>query len=459
MKLTDSISRQIREVEQVDGRVTLYSCGPTVYDHAHIGNLRTFILDDTLRRALSTGHGQKFRAVMNITDIDDKTIGRAREEHPELPTQEALGLTTRHYEDLFLNDLEKVGVDLSLVNIVRATDQIEGMQALIKHIYKNGFAYVSEDSVYFDLAAYRKAAHKYGRLVSVDYEAQARIDNDDYDKQNAQDFVLWKAKKGDEPSWDFELDGQGMPGRPGWHIECSAMAADNLGLPLSLHSGGVDLKFPHHENELAQTEAAEGRPLTQAFVHYGHLFVDGRKMSKSLGNFYRLQDIVDHGYHPLAFRLLVLQERYEGELNFTWEKLDQATQNLLDLNAWADLQFQGLISSTDIYDQALATVQLSIKHNMNTVAATAEVLQLASAESPDSASIKNIVGKLDQLLGLRLSRRIDITSEQRQLIVKREAARQAKNFTASDTIRDQLAEQGIAIDDTPAGPRWRRTSI
>lgn len=433
-----------------DGKFSLYSCGPTVYDHAHIGNLRTFIMDDTLRRALRFEHGQSFRAVMNITDVDDKTIARARQDHPELPVDQALAKTTRHYEDLFLNDLAKVGVDTSLVTIVRATEQIPGMLDLIRRIHKAGLAYVSDGSVYFDLAAYRKAGHPYGVLVNVDYEAQARIDNDDYDKQSAQDFVLWKGQKDGEPAWDFELEGQKLPGRPGWHIECSAMAADNLGLPLSLHSGGIDLKFPHHENELAQTQAGEGGPLTAAFVHFGHLFVDGRKMSKSLGNFYTLADITDRGYHPLAFRLMVLQERYDSELNFTWEKLGQASQNLLDLYAWADRQFQNAGTA----NQDIKPVAQALKNNLDTPAALEHLFSLT-----DHTPSRQLLVELDAWLGLRLSHRQDVTAEQKQLLADREAARQARNFAKSDDIRDELAAQGIGIDDTPEGPRWRRTVL
>jgi cysteinyl-tRNA synthetase len=449
MKLTDSITNQIKELQPQNGKVTLYSCGPTVYDHAHIGNLRTFILDDTLRRVLRAEYSDEFSAVMNVTDIDDKTISRAKEEHPDLPIGEALKQTTRQYEELFLHDLEQVGVDLALVKIVRATDQIAGMLELIRGIHQAGFAYISDKSVYFDLTAYRKAGNTYGVLVNVDYDAQARIDNDDYDKQSAQDFVLWKGQKDGEPGWDFELDGQKLPGRPGWHIECSAMAADSLGLPLSLHSGGIDLKFPHHENELAQTMAGEGGALTQSFVHYGHLFVDGRKMSKSLGNYLTLKEVVARGYHPLALRLLALQERYDSELNFTWEKLDQATGILLDLYAWADSRFSE--KPTDL--ETVEVVKL-LNEDLNTPAALEHLLSLTT-KAPSNESLQ----KLDELFGLKLSGRRDITAEQKQLIEDRETTRQAKDFSKADQFRDALAEQGIAVDDTPAGPRWRRTHI
>jgi cysteinyl-tRNA synthetase len=467
MKLTDSITNQIKELQPQNGKVTLYSCGPTVYDHAHIGNLRTFILDDTLRRVLRAEYSDEFSAVMNVTDIDDKTISRAKEEHPDLPIGEALKQTTRQYEELFLHDLEQVGVDLALVKIVRATDQIAGMLELIRGIHQAGFAYISDKSVYFDLTAYRKAGNTYGVLVNVDYDAQARIDNDDYDKQSAQDFVLWKGQKDGEPGWDFELDGQKLPGRPGWHIECSAMAADSLGLPLSLHSGGIDLKFPHHENELAQTVAGEGGALTQSFVHYGHLFVDGRKMSKSLGNYHTLQDVVERGYHPLAFRLLILQERYDNELNFTWEKLDQATQNLLDLYAWSDLQFQLPNGGNLIVGEPLRRLSEvaneTLSNDLNSSKFLEFILEisskhLASDKLPQDA-FKKLLNKLDEYTGLSISRRQDITPEQKQMIADREAARADKDFAKSDQLRDQLAEQEIAVDDTPAGPRWRRTKI
>jgi cysteinyl-tRNA synthetase len=432
------------------GVVTIYTCGPTVYDHAHIGNLRTFILDDILRRAVDASDNE-LQAVMNITDIDDKTIARSQQEHRDLGPMEALIESTRHYEELFIEDLEAVGIDTSLVTLVRATDSMPEIQVMILAIWDKGYAYESEGSIYFDLAKYRASGHDYGRLTNVDYSPRARIDNDEYDKNEARDFVLWKAAKDGEPFWDFQLHELDLPGRPGWHIECSAMATANLGQPITIHTGGIDLKFPHHENEIAQTTGATDNDLTQIFVHYNHLYVDGRKMSKSLGNFYTLADITEKAYDPLVFRILTLQASYASELNFTWESLDAARHSLLNLYAWADLTHQ-LDPTLDT--EALAKVTEDINNDLDTPAALTRIF----GYSEEVPSYELLLG-LDKLLGLEFSTRADITDAERTLINHRQTARLNKDFDTSDKLRLELVALGLEIDDTPIGPRWRRTII
>lgn len=451
MRLHDSLTNQLADLSSDTSQpITLYSCGPTVYDHAHIGNMRTFILDDLLRRTLQAA-GYQVKAIMNITDIDDKTIAKSRQEHPELGPMEALSETTRAYEDVFKRDLEAVGVDLSLIKFVRATDSIPQMQAMIQLIYDRGFAYVADGSVYFDLKKYRQAGHQYGRLTNVNYSAQARIDNDEYEKNEAQDFALWKGAKDGEPFWEFALNDHDVPGRPGWHIECSAMALDNLGQPLSIHSGGIDLKFPHHENEIAQVVAATGEDFTRIFTHHNHLYVDDRKMSKSLGNFYTLENITAKGYSPLAFRLLTLQASHTSQLNFTWQSLEAAQNALVNLYAWADLLHQHEAmeaGASPNYDAALTS-------DLDSPRALAMLAEFAGDIMPR----QDILESLDRALGLRLSGRPDITPEQKQLIAERETARAAKDWTKSDELRAQLAEQNLEVLDTPTGPRWRRTAL
>jgi cysteinyl-tRNA synthetase len=448
MKLYNTLSSDLAKVEpDANNTVTMYSCGPTVYNHVHIGNLRTFIMDDLLRRALDAA-GYQLKSIMNITDVDDKTIAKSQVEHPDLEPMEALKLTTHHYEKLFFDDLAAVGVDTSLFKVVRATESIPEMQQMIAEIFAHNFAYISDSSVYFDLKKYQAAGHKYGRLANVNFSAQARIDNDEYDKSEAQDFVLWKAAKPGEPSWPFELDGQNLPGRPGWHIECSAMAIAGLGQSIQIHTGGIDLKFPHHENEIAQTVAATGHDFCQIFTHHNHLLVDGRKMSKSLHNFHTLADITAKGFHPLAFRLLCLQAGHGNELNFTWESLEAAQNTLLNLTSLADISSQFKGSSLSLVEDIDNSSEL-INNDLN----SAEMMAYAFENDP------GLILYTEQILGLGLANRPNITPAQKQLIADREAARAAKDWPKSDDLRAQLAKEGIEIDDTPAGPRWRRASL
>ena len=471
MKLSDTLTSTVAELESVGikpgDEVTLYSCGPTVYNHVHIGNLRTFISDDLLRRSLIAA-GYRVKAVMNITDVDDKTIAGSQAEHPDLGPMEALLETTRAYEQLFLADLQAVGVNTSLITIVRATEQIEPMQAMIRQIYDRGFAYESEGSVYFDLAKYQAAGNKYGQLVKVDFTPQARVDNDEYDKNEARDFVLWKAAKDGEPFWEFTLGEHDLPGRPGWHIECSAMALANLDTqPITIHSGGIDLKFPHHENEIAQTIGATAQPFTRLFTHHGHLFVDGRKMSKSLDNFYTLGDITAKGVHPLAFRLLALQAAHTAELNFTWESLTAAQNTLGNLYAWADLRHQANLSElrlepTIIVD-VLAKLTASLADDLNSAAALAELFRFSLSVAPgmryDDEDSAEIYGAIDRLFGLQLDVRPDITDDLKALISERQTAKELRDYATSDRLRAQLERKGIGVGDTPNGPRWTRLNL
>jgi cysteinyl-tRNA synthetase len=465
VKLTDSISNTLKDLPQ--GKITLYSCGPTVYNHAHIGNLRTFIMDDVLRRGLKAA-GHDVQAVMNITDIDDKTIATSQAEYPDLEPMEALQKSTAHYEKMFLDDLVAVGVDLKGISIVRATERIPQMQAMIDHIAAKGFAYVSDGSIYFNLGKYREAGNAYGVLVNVDYEAQARVDNDEYDKQSAQDFVLWKAAKDGEPFWEYDFNGQSLPGRPGWHIECSAMALDELGdPPISIHSGGIDLKFPHHENEIAQVGAATSKPFCDIFVHHNHLYVDGKKMSKSLNNFYTLEDITAKGFSPLAFRLLALQAHHSSDLNFTWESLEAAQNTLANLAAWADLKHQQSLSAVRLGNDEIQdfTNELTstVANDLDTVTALAKLFQFTLKTTPgmtfDEEDFDEILAYLDDVLMLGLSKRDTVDDDVLDLIKEREEARAAKEYALGDTYRTKLRKLGIEVDDTPNGTRWRRSSL
>ena len=481
LKITNSLTPDLGPqplAKKLGQTITMYSCGPTVYDHAHIGNLRSFISDDLLRRTIAEVYGRDhLKAIMNITDIDDKMITRSREKYPELAASDpnaALHKLADVYTEAFMRDIAAVGVDTSLFTLVRATDQIPAMQDMIRQISDNGLAYISEGSVYFDLSRYRES-HVYGLLAHVDFTSQrSRVDNDEYDKDQAQDFVLWKTHKVGEPSWDFEFvgvdsDGQvaigNLPGRPGWHIECSAMSMA-LGVPFDIHTGGIDLKFPHHENEIAQTMAATGKPMARVFVHYNHLFVDGRKMSKSLGNFYTLPQIEDRGYSPLAFRMLCLQAHYASELNFTWESLEAAQNLLLRFNAWSDLQFQDILESDNHVDETYAPVISKVNQelqvNLQTWIGLGWILGAVNAAEQHGHKKHELIRLLivlDSILGLHLSDHVDLERGTKELIYSRQIAKDTKDFATADLLRDELAAQYIEIDDTPNGSRWRRTQI
>lgn len=455
----------------VRNRARIYSCGPTVYDHAHIGNLYAYIFADTLHRTVQLSGFDVIHA-MNYTDVDDKTIKRSREKYPDKNPREALKNLTDEYIQLFLDDMQQIGNDVKSLVFLRATDDnvIDGMRQLITNLYAAGFAYIADDGVYFSIEAYRKSGKTYGQLVelTLDNTSESRIQNDEYDKESAHDFALWKLQKAGEPSWEFKLDGHEMNGRPGWHIECSVMSRLALGQPFDIHTGGVDLIFPHHENEIAQSTACENDPLmANFFTHNEHILVDGKKMAKSAQNFYTLQDIIDHGFDPLAFRLLVLQAHYRSQLHFSWENLEAAQNRLKDIRAVADLRFQPSIDyMPDEVDQMFKTTREEIKsailEDLNSPVALASLSKFVDYLS--NVPIPGVGGKytdgfltfLDSIFGLKLGSRTDITDEQKQLIKEREKARNTKNWEKSDELRERLKLQNLGLRDTPTRTIWYR---
>lgn len=470
MKLYNTLTRKLQDVTPLrDNLVRIYSCGPTVYDHAHIGNLSTYIYSDTLQRAVSMA-GYSVQRAMNYTDVDDKTIRRSRERYPDADPHVALKLLTDTYISIFIEDMQRIGNDTEHMVFIRATDPqtITGMQKLISDLHANGFAYVADDGVYFSIDAYRKAGKTYGQLseITAADTSKSRIQNDEYDKDSVHDFALWKTQKQGEPAWDFTLDGHSLKGRPGWHIECSVMSRQALGQPFDIHTGGVDLIFPHHENEIAQSTATEDSPvMASLFMHNEHTLVNGKKMSKSAKNFYTLTDITDKGYDPLAFRVKVLQSHYRNASNFTWESLDAAQNLLTNLRAWADLKHQPHAEGQDRqqigknYAAALKTMQTAIDDDLNTSRALGELASLANqAETHgiDRDKLQALLNIADRLFGLQLSNRPTITDTQKHLIVERQMARDAKDWARSDQLRDELKEQGINVRDTANGPLWSR---
>lgn len=467
MKLYNTLTRKLDALQPLQGKdVRIYTCGPTVYDHAHIGNLSAYIYSDTLHRALSMA-GYTVQRAMNYTDVDDKTIRRSKEQFADADPLVALKLVTEKYIGLFLKDMERIGNNVSDLTFLRATDPeaIKGMQELITALHDKGFAYVADDGVYFSIDAYRKSGKVYGQLseITAADTAEARIHNDEYDKESIHDFALWKTQKADEPAWEFSLDGHDLTGRPGWHIECSVMSRQALGQPFDIHTGGVDHIFPHHENEIAQSTALESNPTMAAmFVHSEHMLVDGRKMSKSAQNFYTLAEITEKGYDPLAFRVKVLQSHYRNAVNFTWESLDAAQNLLNNLRAWADLKHQPNSEQPgtgQAYAPALKKIQAAIADDLNTSVALAELAALANqseAQGIDAVKIQHMLNIADALFGLQLSKRPNISDTQKQLIEERQTAREAKDWARSDNLRDQLKAQGIVVRDTSNGPIWSR---
>lgn len=451
----NSLSRRVEDFKPIKaGEVSLYTCGPTVYDHAHIGNLRTYVFEDTLRRTLKST-GLNISHVMNITDVDDKTIKRSRQKYPADEPNVALKKLTTEYEKLFYEDATRVGIDLSDSKVVKATDHISDMQELIRQIPTK---YVGGSGVYFDIEKYKD----YGVLVKLDRaHVHHRINNDEYDKEQVADFALWKSREIGEPAWKFEIDGQNLDGRPGWHIECSAMSVKYLGQPFDIHTGGIDLIFPHHENEIAQSRSATAKPLANYFIHAEHLLVDGRKMSKSLKNFYVLDDILAKNFDPLAFRLLVLQAHYRHQMNFTWEALEGAQSFLNRLRAWADLVHQPSLghkrSSGSQYSASHQKIKQALVDDLNSSKALAVLSQLslqAEHTGVDISKLKPLLVELDKLFGLSLSERKDISDELKVLIAMREEARKKGDWDRADELRDKLAHRAIELNDTPHGPVW-----
>ncbi|HJP96106.1 MAG TPA: cysteine--tRNA ligase [Candidatus Saccharimonadales bacterium] len=470
MKLYNTLSRKLENVVPLSGKnVRIYSCGPTVYDHAHIGNLTAYVYSDTLQRVVGAAGFNVTRA-MNYTDVDDKTIRRSHEQFPQADPKVALTLLTDKYIAVFLEDMQRIGNDTKHVTFIRATDPktMQGMRDLIAALHAKGFAYVADDGVYFSIDAYRKSGKVYGQLseITAADTSEERIQNDEYDKESVHDFALWKTQKDGEPAWDFTLDGHDLKGRPGWHIECSVMSRQALGQPFDIHTGGVDHIFPHHENEIAQSTALEANPvMATVFVHSEHMLVDGRKMSKSLQNFYTLSDITNKGYDPLAFRVKVLQSHYRNSVNFTWESLDAAQNLLTNLRAWADLKHQKTAHNTsdelaESYANALRAIREALFDDLNTSLALGHLAQLANESETlgvHPEKIQPMLNIADQLFGLQLSERPTINDTQKSMIAKRQTAREAKNWAKSDQLRDQLKEQGIIVRDTTNGPIWQRT--
>lgn len=467
MRLHNTLKHQVEEFAPLhDNSVGMYSCGPTVYNHAHIGNLSSYIYADILRRTLKAA-GYDVQHIMNFTDVDDKTIRDSKKDYPDDEPMTALHKLTDHYEQVFLDEMEAVGNNIHDITFVKATDSIKQIQALIRRLIDQGDAYIADDGIYFSISQYQQQGRIYGQLSCVEcrVDQHERICNDEYDKDSANDFALWKAQKPGEPAWDFYITKQtNMPGRPGWHIECSAMSTANLGQPFDIHTGGVDLIFPHHENEIAQSTAGD-QPVQYAnfFVHNEHLLVDGKKMSKSAHNFYTLPDLVEHGYDPLDFRMLVLQSHYRSATNFSWESLDGAKNRRHHWLSAAELRHQASDNPSDEQlervNELINRATQAMENDLDTPEALKyfdQAVNLFGVDCTDLRALDQLFTSIDQLLGLKaLDSTPDISDDDYQLIDQRQQARQAKDWATADSLRDQLAGRGLTIKDG-ATPIWTR---
>ncbi|MCS7302503.1 MAG: cysteine--tRNA ligase [Candidatus Kapabacteria bacterium] len=473
--LYNTLSRQVERFEPIEaGRVRMYSCGPTVYNHVHIGNLRAFLCADLLQRVLRVIGGYHVQWVMNITDIDDKTI---RDSQPGSPAwnaeamgpqtddpQENLRRLTRYYEQVFLRDIEAIGIRRDdFFAMPRATDYIPAMMELIRLIWQNGYAYVAGGSVYFDLSRWIEQQHPYGVLFTVDLErfiAGARIDADQYERDEVSDFVLWKARKEGEPWWVLELGGQLLPGRPGWHIECSAMGHELLGLPFDIHTGGVDLRFPHHEDEIAQSAAGYGCITARYWVHNEFLEVEGEKMSKSLGNFYTLSDLIERGLDPLDVRYAILSAHYQSVYNFTFEGVAAARRARRRVQEYIYQLFEHSGRQACDVEALEHAVFGHLADNLHTPKALAALFTFlgehpaATLEKNSQRALVDFFERLNRIIGVwQIGERppVVIPERIRQLAEERWRARLQRDFARADALRQQIAAEGYIVRDRTDG--------
>lgn len=447
----------------MDGKtVRMYTCGPTVYNYVHIGNLRTFTFQDILRRWLRA-RGYALNHVMNITDVEDKIIRSAMQQGKTLHEY------TEPFEKAFLEDTDALRLERP-ERLVRATEHIPEMVAAIEKLEQKGFTYQSDGSVYFKISKFAD----YGKLSHLDVSgirAGARVDVDEYDKADARDFVLWKAKRDSEPSWDAPMGA----GRPGWHIECSVMAMKYLGDTLDIHAGGVDLTFPHHENEIAQSEALSGKQFSRFWLHAEHLIVEGQKMSKSLGNFYTLRDLFERDYQPEVIRYLLVSVPYRKKLNFTFDGLKAAATSIdrlrnyklrLDTDKFAAGENAAITERTAL---ALKQFEESLDDDLNTAEALAAIFEYVrdtnssmdagEFDEGNRAAAQELFARFDSIMDVLkpTSREVGISEAQIDaLISERVQVKKTKNFQRSDEIRAELLAGGVILEDTKEGMRWKR---
>jgi cysteinyl-tRNA synthetase len=489
IKLFNTLTTTVEPLTpQRDNTLRMYACGPTVYDYGHIGNFRTFLHVDALRR-FARQSGMKVEHVMNVTDVDDKIIRNAAA--AQMPIQDY----TAKFTQAFFEDLEALGIEKPEF-VAKATENIPEMVSLIEKLAGDDIAYKTEDgSWYFRIARFPA----YGKLSKKDFdgiEDGARVDVDEYEKDAARDFALWKAPKPGEAQWNTAIG----CGRPGWHIECSAMAMKYLGETLDLHAGGEDLMFPHHENEIAQSEAATGKPFAQHWMHVRFLLVEGKKMSKSEGNFFTLRDLLLKGYRASAIRFLLLSVPYRNQMNFTFDGLTESTNAIDRLRTFVDRLRKGSFAEGVNEEISAATKKAAegfsaaMADDLNTAVARAAVFDLirAANSAMDSGKlltgnvpeIEAVLASFDGVFAVLTDRDAELTKaalawaekegkldqaspellatmslsdeEVDKLVAERTLAKKQRNFARADAIRNELLEKGIIIEDSKEGVRWKR---
>jgi cysteinyl-tRNA synthetase len=474
IKLYNSLTKKKEKFLPIEkNKVKIYSCGPTVYDFVHIGNLRSFVFADILVKTLDYFNYQ-VNWIQNITDVDDKTIKGAKKKYLDLfksnNSNEILKKFTGEYFNYYLEDINKLNI--SKPNIIpKATDSIKEIEFLINKLYERKFAYISKDGIYFDVSKDKK----YGKLVNLNFSSmkenkENRVILDEYEKNEAFDFALWKFKKEeDEPSWIIEIDGKKYEGRPGWHIECSAMSFKYFGDFFDIHTGGVDLKFPHHENEIAQSSCALNISLQARYwMHNEHLLVNGKKMSKSLGNFYTLRNIEEKGFIPIALRELFLRTHYRQQLNFTFESLEESQNNIKKIeeffnwiNNLKEIEISkdeeekiNLKFEKEIYNNYLDKFENALKDDLNTPVALSalyefirDVYKLKELTEFQILKVKEFLERVNKVLSIIIKKEDDIPKEILKLAKERKKARDEKNFELADKLRNQIKELGYEVKD------------
>ena len=463
MRFFNTLGRRLTELVPLEpGRVRMYTCGPTVYNVAHIGNLRTFLFEDVLRRHLKSS-GLEVTQIMNITDIDDKTIKGAAAEGVSLAD------FTSRYTQLFYEDLKRLNVEPA-ERYPKATDHVPEMIALILKLKARGHTYESEGSVWFKISTFPD----YGKLSQIDLSKTRRgerVAEDEYEKEDVRDFALWKGAKPGEPSWPSPWG----PGRPGWHIECSAMSMKYLGEHFDIHTGAVDNIFPHHENEIAQSEGATGKPFVNLWLHAEHLIVDGEKMAKSKGNFYTLDDVLSRENDPAAVRYLLLSVPYRKKLNFTWDAR-VAAASAVDRIRSAAARIEESAAAAPNKTSAYPAAERAARFRADFAAAMDDDLNTAEAQGALFPFLRDVnaaidegtldgegakvsldaVRQADRIFGVLPDRSEVLSAEIEAKIAARNSARGRRDFGEADRIRKELASQGILLEDGPAGTRWKR---
>jgi len=460
VRIFNTLTRRLEPLEPLEpGHVRLYTCGPTVYDYAHIGNFRTYVWEDLLRRTLRLV-GLRVTQVMNITDIEDKIILKMAAEGRTLDE------VTAPFIAAFFEDLDRLFIERA-EHYPRATEHVPEMIAMAEELARRGLTYESKGSLYFRIAAFAP----YGRLSNLDnreVKSGARVDSDEYDKDDPRDFALWKASRPGEPSWPSPFGA----GRPGWHLECSAMSIKYLGPSFDLHTGGVDNIFPHHENEIAQSEGATGLSFVKYWMHAAHLLVDGEKMSKSKGNFHTLRSLIEQGHDPRAIRLLLLSTHYRSPLNFTFAALAQAASELQrfdDLAARLEREvlpegeagaFAGRVAAAlGEFEAALAddlNVSGALGALFRLVRETHAALDRRELTGAGRQAVRDALARAHSVLGLFERETADLDEEVAALIRQRDEARRQRDFATADRVRDLLAARHVVLEDTPQGTIWKR---